>query len=368
MGNFLPAAFARQGRQLKSSDPEELAAWAERLGSYPVVGKPMSSTGSDGVRFCADRTAVAAAARTIRSSTDLFGRHNAEVLVQERMDGTEYIVDVVSARGQRFLAGVWRYEKRMLGSGRRIYDKDVLLASDEHPAEELSAYVHTVLDALGIDHGAARAEVMMTESGPMLVEVAARMNGNSHPEFHSACMDANQADLVALSAVDSGAFIREYGGRKYRKRTEAVVHNASTTLNGEIEGFDIHADGVRDPLHNDNIMRDAAGTGIVLADLARQLSCVVCLQECDEGGELRIYRRPWEPQDETFKIDGGLGYDEGVVEGHPGHEFKPQAGDVYVINPMQYHSIEQVSGSDRITMGFFLGFADEKLGSAVVWG
>ncbi|MCC3766439.1 hypothetical protein [Streptomyces sp. UNOC14_S4] len=130
----------------------------------------------------------------------------------------------------------------------------------------------------------------------------------------------------------------------------------------------IHADGVRNPLHNDNIMRDAADTGIVLAGLAQQLSCVVCVQECDEGGELRIYRRPWQPEDETFKIEGGLGYDEGVVEGHPGHEFKPQAGDVYVINPMQYHSIERVSGSDRITMGFFLGFADEELGSAVVWG
>ncbi len=130
----------------------------------------------------------------------------------------------------------------------------------------------------------------------------------------------------------------------------------------------IHADGVRNPLHNDNIMRDAADKGIVLADLAYQLSCVVCLQECEEGGELRIYQRPWQLDDEKFKIDGGLGYDEAVVDGHPGHEFKPQAGDVYVINPTQYHSIERVFGSDRITMGFFMGFADEELDSAVVWG
>ncbi|MGW7001545.1 2OG-Fe(II)-dependent halogenase WelO5 family protein [Streptomyces sp. NPDC054933] len=130
----------------------------------------------------------------------------------------------------------------------------------------------------------------------------------------------------------------------------------------------IHANGVRNPLHNDNIMRDAAGTGIALADLAFQLSCVVCLQECDGGGELRMYQREWKPVDEAHKIPGGLGYDEAVVDGIPCHEFKPQAGDVYLINPTRYHSIERVSGSDRLTMGFFVGFGDDRLKDAVVWG
>ncbi|WP_269858105.1 2OG-Fe(II)-dependent halogenase WelO5 family protein [Streptomyces sp. RPT161] len=130
----------------------------------------------------------------------------------------------------------------------------------------------------------------------------------------------------------------------------------------------IHADGVRNPLHNDNIMRDAKGTGIALADLACQLSCVVCLQECDEGGELRIYQKEWQPADEAHKIPGGLGYDEAVVDGVPCHEFKPSAGDVYLINPTRYHSIERVHGSDRLTMGFFIGFGDDRLQDAVVWG
>ncbi|MEU8167293.1 hypothetical protein [Micromonospora sp. NPDC049004] len=130
----------------------------------------------------------------------------------------------------------------------------------------------------------------------------------------------------------------------------------------------IHADGVRNPLHNDNIMRDAAGTEVALQDLAYQLSCVVCIQECDSGGELRIYRKPWAAADEQYKIQSGLGYDEQVVRDVPGHEFRPQANDVYLINPTRYHSIERVSGSDRLTMGFFIGFADDSLDSAVVWG
>lgn len=130
----------------------------------------------------------------------------------------------------------------------------------------------------------------------------------------------------------------------------------------------IHADGVRNPLHNDNIMRDAAGTDCVLSGLTYQLSCIVCLQECDRGGELRMYRKAWEPSDEQHKIPGHLGYEETVVAGHPCHEYKPQAGDVYLINPTHYHSIERVSGADRLTMGFFMGFADESMDSAVLWG
>jgi hypothetical protein len=130
----------------------------------------------------------------------------------------------------------------------------------------------------------------------------------------------------------------------------------------------IHADGVRNPLHNDNIMRDAAGTGLVLAGLDTQLSCVVCLQECDAGGELAIYGRSWQRTDEQFKVAGWLGYDEAVVAGAPVHMFKPQAGDVYLINPTYYHAIEQVSGSTRLTMGFFMGLRTDAPASAVVWG
>lgn len=129
----------------------------------------------------------------------------------------------------------------------------------------------------------------------------------------------------------------------------------------------IYTDTVDTPLHNDNIMRDGASSGLVLAKLKHQLSCVVCIQECDEGGELSIYRKPWEPADEVYKIPGGLGYDMGVVADTPVHQFKPQTGDVYLLNPTYYHAIERVSGADRLTLGFFFGFFDDHLDEGVAW-
>lgn len=245
---------------------------------------------------------------------------------------------------------------------RRLADGEVAVVVLRNllPAEAFTENLERVGKLFANASTTAYANGSLTTIGPYLAKYLAEPAGYFTEAEKAGTMldevgfDLNERVRSALrEAFGLGSVepVRESDGREY---AASVVR--------------IHADGVRNPLHNDNIMRDAQGTGLVLADLAHQLSCVVCLQECDEGGELRIYQHAWEPADERYKIAGGLGYDEAVVDGYPCHEFKPQAGDVYLINPTRYHSIERVGGSDRLTMGFFVGFADSQLDSAVVWG
>ncbi|MCW2239653.1 2OG-Fe(II)-dependent halogenase WelO5 family protein [Azospirillum canadense] len=129
----------------------------------------------------------------------------------------------------------------------------------------------------------------------------------------------------------------------------------------------IHGNRVANPLHNDNIKRDGANSGLTVAGLTHQLSCVVCIQECTSGGELKHYQKQWEPADERYKIPAGLGYEPQVVDGYPSITFRPREGDVYLINPMNYHEILPTYGKDRITMGFFFGFTDPELRQAIAW-
>jgi hypothetical protein len=129
----------------------------------------------------------------------------------------------------------------------------------------------------------------------------------------------------------------------------------------------ICSNNVDTPLHNDFIMRDGVGHDVVLKDLRHQLSCVICLQGPGEGGELSVYRKRWGPEDERFKIPGGLGYDSGVVEGKACHRLRPKTGDVYLLNPTYYHAVERVAGRERITLGFFFGFFDDALEHGVAW-
>ncbi|MCZ4125228.1 ATP-grasp domain-containing protein [Streptomyces sp. H39-S7] len=229
--------------QFKTADAGSAVDWAESLGSYPVVVKPLSSASTDGVSVCADADEVRRAVEQVLASRDIFDLPNREVLIQSYLDGDEYIVDTVSADGHRFAVGVWQYDKNLV-NGKNIYDKDILVSEDEAVVAELVAYVDTVLAALNIQHGPTHTEVKMTSKGPALVEVGARLNGNMNPEFHQICLGHNQADLIALAYARPEAFVERYGDRVYSRRQPAIVYNAPSVQEGTVRA--INDDAVRE--------------------------------------------------------------------------------------------------------------------------
>ncbi|MGW1617791.1 ATP-grasp domain-containing protein [Streptomyces sp. NPDC002172] len=234
----LRAAGIRCADQFKTDDPDAAAAWAVRHGRTPVVVKPLSSASSDNVYICRTAEEVADAARRVLASHSMFAERNTEVLVQEFLSGREYAVDCVSADGSRYLAGVWESERRHIDGGRTIYDMCVLRDPDAAPVPALNAYVHTVLDALGIRHGPSHAEVIMTPQGPTLVEIGARLNGSMDPDFHDIVFGTNVAELVAHAYTEPTGFARRFGGRVYQPMQAAAVYHAPTALDGVIAAVD----------------------------------------------------------------------------------------------------------------------------------
>jgi carbamoylphosphate synthase large subunit len=234
----LRQAGVRCARQFKSDDPAALARWAQEGGTYPVVVKPISSAASDGVYICHDAQEVVAGAERILATKDIFGASNTEVLAQSYLKGTEYIVDTVSCDGHRYACGVWEYEKTLLPSGQNIYNRDILVDPDSDTVTALIAYVDEVLDVLKVDWGPSHAEVIMTDEGPALVEIATRLNGNLNPAFHDDCMGRNQAALSAMAYVRPQEFAAEYSGGVYRKLRSGIVYNTPTELDGVVDHVD----------------------------------------------------------------------------------------------------------------------------------
>ncbi|MGW8987346.1 ATP-grasp domain-containing protein [Streptomyces parvus] len=233
-------AGLRCARQFRSDDVDAVAAWAREQGGRPVVVKPLADAGSQGVSICTDPAGVRAAAEAILGAVTMYGETNAEVLAQSYLSGTEYIVDTVSCRGERYNAGVWRYDKRRRGA-RNVPHRALLVAPDDPVAAELIAYTHEVLDALGIEFGAAHAEVMMTADGPALVEIGARMNGTMNPDFDAESFGADQARACALAWLRPDAFAEEFAGRTYRKLREGFVYHVATDRSGVVESVDATA-------------------------------------------------------------------------------------------------------------------------------
>lgn len=233
----LRRAGVRCADQFKSGSAEDVVAWAEDRGEYPVVVKPLSSAATEGVAVCRGPEEVRKAAEAVLGTRNIFGQTNTEVLVQSFLRGEEYMVDFVSYGGRRYACGVWQYRKRTQGV-HRLYDRDSIPPPDRSPVPEIIAYTHEVLDALGIAFGPTHAEVIVTPQGPTLVEVGARLTGGVVPEFHDLCLGANQADLTALAYTRPHDFLDRYAGGVYRKLREASWILTATDLNGVVESLD----------------------------------------------------------------------------------------------------------------------------------
>src|SRR6195952_616134 len=96
MAEALRRAGVRCAEQFKSDSAEDVTAWAEAAGRYPVGVKTLASAATDSVAVCADAEQVREAARAILGSETIWGEANLEVLIQSYLDGVEYVVDMVS--------------------------------------------------------------------------------------------------------------------------------------------------------------------------------------------------------------------------------------------------------------------------------
>lgn len=110
------------------------------------------------------------------------------MLIQEYLDGIEYVVDSQSSGGKNVLAAVWEYSKKKEAkTGSITYEYTKLLPAKGEIQDQIVSYVWKCLEALGIRYGPSHAEVFMTSSGPCLVEVGNRLHGSWGPkmaEYH----------------------------------------------------------------------------------------------------------------------------------------------------------------------------------------
>lgn len=208
---LMAAAAAKAGIPMpmgtECSSAVEACAWFEESAIATAVVKPVSSAGTDNVRFCSSSAEVAAATDKVLRSTNLYGQANPSVLVQERIHGTEYYLNTVSRDGQHKLAELWRYTKTQSPDGSPIYDFETPVAHASSVGQHLNLFAQTVLKGFGFRSGAAHVEVMLTDDGPVLIEIAARLGGATCPDVVHDVLSTSQTHLLALALTDRDSFV-----------------------------------------------------------------------------------------------------------------------------------------------------------------
>jgi biotin carboxylase len=188
------------------SDPDEGVAWFAGRPGGRVVVKPPSSAGSDNVWVCGTAAEVAAACRTVLDAPNFFGEPNGVALVQDYLDGEEYLVNSVSRDGEHRIVEVWRSVRLPGPDGACLYDFQEPLSYDAPGVAAVVSYVRQVLDALGIRNGAGHSELRVTAAGPVLLETGARLCGGVLPDVSLRYAGMSQVRLLTLSLLDPAGF------------------------------------------------------------------------------------------------------------------------------------------------------------------
>lgn len=187
----------------KSSSKEEIIDWCVKNEFPGYVIKPINSFGTEGVCFCKNVQDVELAFSGLINTHDYSGNNNYELLIEQKIEGTEYVVDVVSCEGKHFAVNIFRYVKQEINQI-PIYKQVITESVSDHPV--LVSYVYDVLSSLGIHYGASHNEVIMTKNGPVLVESGARMHGGLGPMLVEECNSHSLIDLSIIARISPDDF------------------------------------------------------------------------------------------------------------------------------------------------------------------
>lgn len=208
---------------------DELAAWCH---DHPgrVVVKPVRSAGNDSVTVCGSAEDAVAAYRSILGRKTIFGEPNVRAIAQEYLTGPEFAVNTVSSAGRHEVTDVWRYAKMTVNG---VVDRHCAASSvPVTEATELTGYVFAVLDALAIGYGPAHAEVVLTDAGPRLVEIGARMCGAGAAYYAEQIGAASQLKRTVDAYLDPAAFAAEPG--RHRSHRHAAMAFLTAPVAGRL--------------------------------------------------------------------------------------------------------------------------------------
>ncbi|HJP81838.1 MAG TPA: ATP-grasp domain-containing protein [Candidatus Saccharimonadales bacterium] len=202
MRGRLEDAGVRTVRYAKAGTATDLEQVADVVG-FPAVIKPLSMAGSMGVVRVDDKLELLAAYEDICSDHVGWGDHipGTEVLLEELLVGTEYCVDGYVTRDGA--VHVFEFVKVELGLQPHFQEIGYTSyrAEDLDCASELRDYIISVARAMNITVGPFHSEVMLTKSGPVLIEIANRLPGDHLPQLTERATGISFADVVLASLL-----------------------------------------------------------------------------------------------------------------------------------------------------------------------
>lgn len=199
------------------SSLEELRNIKDRI-SFPCISKPVDNAGSRGVVFIKNYDELDKA--FVYSSSN--GR-SGKVIIEEYLQGNEVSVEIMAINGIIHILQIT--DKLTTGAPHFVemgHSQPCRLG--ENNISKIKELAKRAVKSIGIENGPAHVEIMLTESGPKMIELGARMGGDcitTHLVPLSTGIDMVKATIqIALGdpvdispKVQKGSAIRYFEGK-----------------------------------------------------------------------------------------------------------------------------------------------------------
>lgn len=182
---------------------EGVKAAVEQLG-LPVLIKPVDGYGSQNIvvlRYLEDLDPLLSPLDDLLPCNADYGlnvRSNDRLLVERFMSGAIIGCDTLTTDGRHQLLGI---NEKIFFDPPSFAIRGGCFTPNRPEFEAIERYLFSVLDAVGLDWGAAHTELMLTADGPRLIEVNPRLVGAKIPRLIGYALNRSlHADLIALHA------------------------------------------------------------------------------------------------------------------------------------------------------------------------
>ena len=142
-----------------------------------IVLKYSEAAGTFGLKICDSKEDAIEHYKLMIENLSGKNNDNSDILAQEFIGGTEYIVDTLSCDGKHMLTDIWVYNKVRADDGTLAYDSVKLVKDLEPGHTRMIQYTYKVLDAVEMKWGLCHTEIKIDSKGPVLIETNARPIG-----------------------------------------------------------------------------------------------------------------------------------------------------------------------------------------------
>lgn len=182
--------------------------------SYPLIIKPVDAFSSRGVMKVIDFNEL----KKFEPETRKFSS-DGEIIVEEFLEGQEMSVESITFRGKTHIL---QYTEKIITPYPYTVEMGHIQPAElsDKQKEVIDKAVIKAIASLGLDNIPCHTELKLTENGPVIIEVGARLGGDyiaSYLTLHSTGvnMDAATADVAMGNLPDIKMKLNQYSGIFY---------------------------------------------------------------------------------------------------------------------------------------------------------